>query len=58
LSCPDKSKGGDERDRAVSMIGKKESFMGRIRQEMNKQNPEFYMNFTASPTNGHNGEKL
>jgi hypothetical protein len=30
-------------DGAPSMIGKKTGLMGRIRREMDKQNPEFYM---------------
>jgi hypothetical protein len=29
--------------RAPGMIGKKTSLMGRIRQDMDKQNPKFYM---------------
>jgi hypothetical protein len=32
-------------DGAPNMIGKKTGLMGRIRQEMDKQNPEFYIEF-------------
>jgi hypothetical protein len=32
---------------APSMPGKKIGLRGRIRREMDKQNSEFYMNFTA-----------
>jgi hypothetical protein len=31
------------KDGTPSMIGKKIGLMGRIRQEMNKQSPQFYM---------------
>jgi hypothetical protein len=34
---------GVTRDGAPSMIGNKTGLMGRIRREMDKQNPEFYM---------------
>jgi hypothetical protein len=30
-------------DGAPSMVGKKTGLMGRIRREMGKQNPKFYM---------------
>jgi hypothetical protein len=40
-------------DGAASMIGKKIGLMGSIRREIYKQNPEFYMNFTASATKSH-----
>jgi len=58
LSLPWTKVHGVTANGVLSMIGRNTGLMGRIRQEMDREIPNFTWYFTASSTYSHHVEKL